>query len=210
GEEDVLGLQVAVDHPEVVGFLERAANLEQDRDGALDRERPLATHDLVEIPPLEVLHHDVELTRLELPVHHHLHGVGVAQVAHRAGLSTEARHEILAVLQLRMEDLHRHHAIHVRLLRLVDGSHPAGADLLDDAELAFENFPPEIAVLRLCLPFGDHVPATESYHGPLKNTPPKPMSDSPEGFRPKLGLTSAALEEAGFRHAFFMRQGGVS
>src|SRR5262249_16744498 len=36
--------------------------------------------------------------------------------------------------QLGVEDLHRHAAVHLRLLRGVDGAHPALADLLEDAE----------------------------------------------------------------------------
>lgn len=45
-------------------------------------------------------------------------------------------------------DLHRHHAVHRRLERLVDGPHPAFSDLLQDLELAVEDVPPDERILR--------------------------------------------------------------
>src|SRR5688572_30759659 len=47
-----------------------------------------------------------------------------------------------------MEDLHGHHPVHLRLRGLVDRTHSAGADLLEDFELAAEDLTPDERVLR--------------------------------------------------------------
>ena len=77
-EKDVLGLEVAVDDARAVRLFERAADLDQDRERALDRHRAFRAHRLVEVLALEVLHHDVERAVLELAVEEHLHRVRVA------------------------------------------------------------------------------------------------------------------------------------
>ena len=81
---------------------------------------PFGAHHLVEVLPLQVLHHDVERAVLELAVEEHLHGVRVREVAHRPRLAAEARDQVFAVGELGVEDLHRHHPVHRRLAGLVD------------------------------------------------------------------------------------------
>ncbi len=121
GEEDVLRLEIAVDDPLEVRLLEGAAALDEDGHRALGRERALLADHLVQVLALQVLHDDVERSVVELAEEEHLDGVGVLQVAHRAGLAAEAGDQVLAVGELGVEDLDRHHPVHRRLGRLVDG-----------------------------------------------------------------------------------------
>jgi hypothetical protein len=100
---------------------------------------PSRAHRLVEVLALEVLHHDVERAVLELAVEEHLHGVRVGEVAHRARLAAEARDEVLAVRELRMEDLDRHHPVHRRLRAPCRRTHASGADLLLHEELPVQD-----------------------------------------------------------------------
>jgi hypothetical protein len=125
-----------VHDPLQVRLLERPAHLDQDRDRPIGRHRPFFSDHLVQVSPFQVLHHDVERPVLELPVEQHLHGIRVRQVAHRPRLAAKARHQILAVNELLMEDFDRDHPIHVGLRGLVDGAHPSRPDLLQDLELA--------------------------------------------------------------------------
>jgi hypothetical protein len=114
-EEDVLWLEIAMHDPLRVRLLQRAADLDEHGDRPLDRDRALAAHRLVEVLALEVLHHDVERAVFELAVQEDAHRVGVLQVAHRAGFTAEARHQILAVGELGVKDLHRDQTAHGRL-----------------------------------------------------------------------------------------------
>ena len=63
--------------PGLVRLVERAARLDEDRQRALDRERPLGAHGLVQVLALEELHDDVERAVLELAVEEDPHGVRV-------------------------------------------------------------------------------------------------------------------------------------
>ena len=147
-EEDVLGLEVAVDDPRLVRLVERAAHRDEDGKRPLHRERPLGAHRLVQVLPLEELHDDVERPVVELAEHEHLHGVRVRELAHRPRLAPEAGHEVLPVRELGMEDLHAHHPVHLGLERLVDRAHAARADLLQDLELAVQDVASDERVLR--------------------------------------------------------------
>ncbi len=138
-EEEVLRLHVAVDDPRLVRLFQCAADLDEDGQGAGDREGTFGADRLIEVLPLQELHDDVERAVLELTVEEDLGRVGVRQVAHRPGLAAEARDEILPVDQLGVEDLHPDHAVHRRLRRLVDGAHAPRADLLEDLELSVQD-----------------------------------------------------------------------
>jgi hypothetical protein len=139
GEEDVLGLQVAVNDAEAVGLVQGAADLHQDRDGSLVRERTLLADDLVQVLAVQELHHDVERAVLQLAVQEHLHGVLVRQVAHRPGFAAEAGRQVLPVRELGVKDLHRDEPVERRLRGSVDRAHAARADLLLDQELTVQH-----------------------------------------------------------------------
>jgi hypothetical protein len=112
-QEDVLGLQIAMHDALLVRFLQRAADLDQDADGAGGAERALAFHGSAQVLPLEQLHHDVQrIVAFELPVHEHLHGVWMGQLAHRPRLAPETRDQVFTERELRMENLDRDRARH--------------------------------------------------------------------------------------------------
>ncbi len=160
---------------------------------AIHREGALGAHGLVQVLALEELHDDVERPVLELAVPEDPHGVRVGQVHHGAGLATKARDEVLAIGELRMEDLHPHHALHLALQRLVHGAHPARADLLKDLVLAVQDVASDERILRA--------------HG---------LTCRPSGITTRLEassaqampLTSKLLSRDGFLHAFSMRGEG--
>jgi hypothetical protein len=58
------------------------------------------------------------------------------ELTHRARLTSESRYQVGARKISRVKDLDSHVPVHVRLLGPIDGTHPALAYLLDDAELA--------------------------------------------------------------------------
>ena len=57
-QEDVLGLDVAMDDAARVRVCERRRDVRQDRLGALRREQPILAHRPVEPTPRDVLHHE--------------------------------------------------------------------------------------------------------------------------------------------------------
>ena len=59
-EEDVGGLDVAMDEPGRFGFGQRMAHLSKDVDGAFGRDRAEALDQLVRINSVEQLHHVIE------------------------------------------------------------------------------------------------------------------------------------------------------
>ena len=170
-----------MDDAGLVRLVERAARRDEDGQRPLDGERPLGAHRLVEVLALEELHDDVERAVLELAEHEHLHGVRVRQLAHRARLAPEARHEVLPVGELRVEDLHPHHAVHLGLQRLVDGAHPARADLLEDLELAVQDVASDERVLRAHGRRMEVVSRVGSRHHPRRRHAPASRSTCSRG-----------------------------
>ena len=112
-------------------------------------------------------------------------GVRVRELAQRARLAPEARHEVLAVRQLGVKDLHAHHPAVLDLHRLVDGAHPAGADLLQDTEASVQNVASDERVLRAHAARSSGI--TTRLGGIIAGVPL---------------LRSKALEAAGLLHAF--------
>ena len=190
-QKDVLGLEVAVNDPGSVRLVERAAHLDEDGESPGHREGPLVAHRLIQVPALQELHDDVERTVFELSVEEHFDGVRVRQMAHRSSFAPEARDEIFAIGELRVEDFHPHHAVHLRLERLVDGAHPARPDLLKDLELAVQDVASDERILRA--------------HG---LTQAKWYHESARGIiQPRrMALRSRRLTDEGFRHGFSTRQ----
>ncbi len=60
GEDDVGGLDVAVNEAERVGFGQRAVDLRENVDGARGLDRAMSLDEVMEIEPFEVLHRVVE------------------------------------------------------------------------------------------------------------------------------------------------------
>ena len=94
-EDDVLGLEIAVDDAEVVRFGERGEHLPQDVDDAPERERPLLVRDAREVLAAQELHHEVELAVVGLAEVDDGDRVRVVEAARGARLGDEARGRVL-------------------------------------------------------------------------------------------------------------------
>ena len=90
-EDDVLGLEIAVDDAEVVRFGERGEHLAQHVDDAPEWERPVLVRDAREVAPAQELHDEVELTVVGLAEVDDADRVRVVEAARGARLGDEAR-----------------------------------------------------------------------------------------------------------------------
>ena len=130
-EHDVLRLDVAVNDAGGVGVRQRREQLDSERGGDLGRERaPLFEH-LAERRAANQLDDEV---LLGLPLRRDvedLDDVRVAELRDRLRLDVEAVLGLEGVAQVRMNDLDGDVATKARVVRPVDGGHPAVADLLE-------------------------------------------------------------------------------
>lgn len=129
----------------------RVADLERDREGALDGQRAAcALEHRGERRPVQVLHDDVRSAIGEVAGEVDLDHVRVAQFPCDFGLPIEALHELAFVRELAVEDLHRHVSLGAALMSAVDLAHGARAgdraklDVLADhrAEVRISGFGP--------------------------------------------------------------------
>ena len=119
-EEDVVGLQVAVDDPAFVrvGELERGGHVHPDFDDHLVVEHFAALHEILEAGFQQI--HREEDDVVILPGVVDGHDVGVAELCGAVGLFTEVLLEHLVVGERRLQHLERHVDVEVRIPRLVD------------------------------------------------------------------------------------------
>ena len=102
-EEDVGGLEVAVENPQVVRLREGRGDGENESEGVLDREDVDPGEKRAEIAPAEELHHEVRNARLD-PNVEHIHGVRVVETGRDAPLAKEAALHLLVVREVLVED----------------------------------------------------------------------------------------------------------
>ena len=124
-QQDVLGLDVAVDHAVAVGVVERRGHFGRDPDRVGDRELLLAGEPVAQGLALDV-GHDVEEVAVGLARVEQGQDVGVLEVGRQLDLGQEplgADHG----RQLGAEDLHGHRPVVADVLGEVDGGHAAGA-----------------------------------------------------------------------------------
>ena len=129
-QEDVLRLDVAVDHTVPVRVLEGFRRLLRDADGHVHRELLLAVEPVAQRFPLDERHREPEpVGGLTAVVHRE--DVGVLQPGGEADLALEPfRAE--GVAQVRMEDLERDGAVVAQVVREVHRRHAAAAQLALD------------------------------------------------------------------------------
>ncbi len=126
-DEDVLGLEIAVDDVEVVSAGERAGHLDPDRQGAPEGHAALADR-LREGRAREQLHHHVRDAVLGVAVIHDLDDVGVNEPAAVLDLAQEALAQRRILGELRVQELQRADALEQTRAGLVDRGHAALAD----------------------------------------------------------------------------------
>ena len=124
GDQDVGRLDVAVDHPAVVGVDQPLGH----RDGDLDRgpmgHRPVVLEPGPQVLALDDLHDDVRTDGLVADIEDP-HQVGVVQGGHGAGLPGEPRRQIRIRAQPRGEDLDGPPAVQLGVPSPIHRRHPA-------------------------------------------------------------------------------------
>ena len=140
GEEEVRGLEVAVDDAESVGLGDGLAGLEHhvDRDALIDP--AVLLQDVLEVHPVEVLHDEVRRARLQRADVVDLHRVlaaGCSTAARR--LAHEARHHVGVHRHLRVEELDGDLLVEVKVHGRHHGAHAPDAEHALDAILADED-----------------------------------------------------------------------
>ena len=137
GDQDVGGLDVAMDDAVPVHVLQGAADLEDHLDHFIGRQKVLRRRVVCERLPADVLHHDVAQRLLDRHVEQ-LDDVGVAELADQRGLVQEER--AVAPLQSRgaglRERLDGDVAPGEGIFREIDDARGAEAQLLDDVVFA--------------------------------------------------------------------------
>ena len=103
-DDDVLGLDVAVDDVPPMGEAQRFQDLDGDRDHQFGAQRGVLEDDLFERAALEILHRDV-VGAFRLSPIVDLHDVGVVEAGGAAGFTAEALDELLVVRVTAGEDL---------------------------------------------------------------------------------------------------------
>ena len=136
GEQNVLGLDVAVDDALLVRIAKRVVHLEGDRDRVFDGQHSLAIQAIAQRLALHERHHIVEQiagdARVEQP-----EDVGMLQLRGESDLALEP----LAAErrgELRHEHLDRDFAIVLDVVREIDGGHSATTKLADNIVLTLE------------------------------------------------------------------------
>ena len=132
----------------LVRGVERAADVDVDRDGVPGREEAVARELVGERAPDEALHHDVDAPVGHLVEVEHADDVRVLDVHLDVRLAPEAR-DLAAVARRRAaQDLHRDLVPERHVLGRVHDADAAGADLAPDAVLAAEHGAREVAGRR--------------------------------------------------------------
>ena len=130
-DEHVVRLDVAVDDPVPVREAERREDLPRVLDRDVDRRRAARDDQLLERPPVEVLHRDV-VRALGLAAVVDRDDVRMRERGRVLRLAAEALDELLVVRVAVVEDLDRDAAAELLVLGEVDVRHPAGAKLAHD------------------------------------------------------------------------------
>jgi hypothetical protein len=139
-QEDVLRLDVAVNHALLVRRAQRRRHLAKDAHRGRLVEGARALQARGQRLAFEQLHHDAVVVR-ELPEVGDLDDVGVADVVHEPCFGEEARDRLLVLGDVRVQDLDRRLAADQRMAGQVDLPHPTfpeqggdhvGADRLTD------------------------------------------------------------------------------
>src|SRR6185436_5591967 len=126
GHADVRGLHVAMHHAVRVRVAEPFAELAQQVELPLDRERHVLDHAL-EVAARHELHRQ-EQSAAALADVVDLDDVAVAQPARRLRLAQEALAQVVLARELRRQHLDRDATLQHRIAGLVDGAHRAGAE----------------------------------------------------------------------------------
>ncbi len=137
GDEDVLGLEIAVDDADAVRRVERLEHGEGGGHDGVDLEAADAAQRRADRLAVEVLHHQVgpHLAHARLEDLDH---VGVVDAVERLRLLEEALRDVGVLGQLGVEELDGHRPARLHVLRAEHVPHPAAADALGEAVFAVD------------------------------------------------------------------------
>jgi len=122
-DEDVLGLDVAMDEALGVRMGQPLEDLADQLDHAKRRHR--LGHDLREVFALEAFHHQVAPSVFGRAEVHDADAVGMVETRSRGRLSIEARHHLVVGRQLTVQQLERDVLFQPEVVRFEDRSHRA-------------------------------------------------------------------------------------
>ena len=138
-EQEVRGLDVAMDHPTPVGMRERLGRLKAPASHVVELERLTRSlrfaENVSQAAAVDQLHGVVMHAALAADGEDR-HDVGVVQPGDGLGLAMEPMHRLLIGHGAKPENLQGHATAQRGLLGLVDDAHAAAAELADDPELA--------------------------------------------------------------------------
>ena len=140
-DEDVLGLEIAVDDAGSVGLHEPLGAVADDAARGRRVDEADAGHPVVERLAVEELHGDVGPAVFEAPRVVHVDDVGALHARGGARLAEEPLDDDVRVRQLLGEHLERHALAEGDLLGLVDRGHSPTPDLARDAVFSDEHGP---------------------------------------------------------------------
>ena len=126
-DEDVGGLDVAVDEPPRVGRVQRTCHLRHDRDRPLGVERPFGTEQPAQVGPVDVAHRDEERP-LGLAGVVDGHDVGMVEARREPRLPNEAVAEGVVVGEAGRQHLERDRPLESGIEGPEDLSHPTTPD----------------------------------------------------------------------------------
>jgi hypothetical protein len=136
GEEDVPGLEIAVDDAAVVRLVEAARDERDPRGGLARAEAALALEAVVHALAFEHLHHDVGRAVVGLTHVVDVDDGGVLELAARLRFVEEALQGLVVRREALEQELHREVAIRQLVARGPDGPHPTGAEQPEEPVLA--------------------------------------------------------------------------
>jgi hypothetical protein len=135
-EQQIRGLDVAVDHPLLMGMGQALGGLQDAVDGLPDRQRAFPLHDLLQIVAANVFHDQV-MHIAGLPGITGLHDIAMVQGRGHFHFLKEPGNGLIIIHGLRVEDLEGHNFFHQAVPRPEHHAHPAAADvILNDVVVA--------------------------------------------------------------------------
>ena len=127
GDEDVLGLDVAVDEAGGVRGGQAFEDWFEHDEGLLAGERPELVDDIAKIAPRDVLQCEVDEPGRGALVVDRDH-MGMGQARRRLGLAVEPGDEVWILGEMTVHDLEGDDAVEPKVERLVDGCHAAAGE----------------------------------------------------------------------------------